>query len=350
MEERCRRRTTRQRSAVCRERTSGCAWGATFKKLSGTVARDLCWGSEMRFRFIEDRRVDYPVTILCEVLGVSPAGYYAWRSRPESWRSVANRDLVDDIKRVHRDACELNPVHFFGGRSVRSARSVLGRPHLDAAKGVGGLGEILVEADEALTAFRLGQMQTIRKVHALPHPAQRLRRGGSIFQTRARQPREIGEGLGALGSGKPIDAPQHPLGLQQDCGADECVMVVDQPARLGSLSGIVAHQIADDEISIDCEHAGVSPRRRSPLPYPRSILPAPYRVGSQIRLSAGWAQRRASPSAIRPRGYPPPPVPFRRASAAVPGSPWEISPGPWSIRWWSVSAWRTWRLHSVRQK
>jgi transposase InsO family protein len=57
----------------------------------------------MRFRFIEDRRADYPVTILCEVLGVSPAGYYAWRSRPESRRSAANREIVDDIKQVHRD-------------------------------------------------------------------------------------------------------------------------------------------------------------------------------------------------------------------------------------------------------
>ena len=57
----------------------------------------------MRFRFIEDRRADYPVRVLCDVLGVSPAGYYAWRSRSESRRSAANRDLVDDIKRVHRD-------------------------------------------------------------------------------------------------------------------------------------------------------------------------------------------------------------------------------------------------------
>jgi len=57
----------------------------------------------MRFRFIEDRRADYPVRLLCDVLGVSPAGYYAWRSRPESRRSAANRDLVDDIRRVHRD-------------------------------------------------------------------------------------------------------------------------------------------------------------------------------------------------------------------------------------------------------
>ena len=45
----------------------------------------------MRFRFIEDRRADYPVTIMCDVLGISPAGYYAWRARPESPRAAANR-------------------------------------------------------------------------------------------------------------------------------------------------------------------------------------------------------------------------------------------------------------------
>jgi putative transposase len=59
----------------------------------------------MRFRFVEDHRADYPVRVMCGVLDVSPAGYYAWRSRPESQRSAANRDLVDDIKRVHRDVC-----------------------------------------------------------------------------------------------------------------------------------------------------------------------------------------------------------------------------------------------------
>jgi transposase InsO family protein len=57
----------------------------------------------MRFRFIEDRRADYPVTIMCDVLGVSPAGYYAWRSRPESPQSAANRGLLSDIKQVHGD-------------------------------------------------------------------------------------------------------------------------------------------------------------------------------------------------------------------------------------------------------
>src|SRR6202140_2232567 len=92
------------------------------------------------------------------------------------------------------------PTYSESGRTASAGLS--GRSHLDAAEGVGGFGEILVKADEGLTAFRLGQMQAIRKVHALPHPAQRLRRDGSIFQTHARQPGEIGEGLGALGGGK----------------------------------------------------------------------------------------------------------------------------------------------------
>jgi putative transposase len=59
----------------------------------------------MRFRFIEDRRVDYPVKVMCAVLGVSSAGYYAWRSRPQSRRSISNRDLLSAVRRVHRDNC-----------------------------------------------------------------------------------------------------------------------------------------------------------------------------------------------------------------------------------------------------
>ena len=57
----------------------------------------------MRFRFIRDHHADYPVTIICRAIEVSPAGYYAWRSRTESPRAVANRELLDDIRRVHRD-------------------------------------------------------------------------------------------------------------------------------------------------------------------------------------------------------------------------------------------------------
>jgi putative transposase len=55
----------------------------------------------MRFRQIEDQRGIWPVRVMCDALSVSASGYYAWRSRPESSRKIANRELLDDIQRVH---------------------------------------------------------------------------------------------------------------------------------------------------------------------------------------------------------------------------------------------------------
>jgi transposase len=40
----------------------------------------------------------------CATCSASRRLAYAWRARPESPRAAANRELVDDIKRVHRDA------------------------------------------------------------------------------------------------------------------------------------------------------------------------------------------------------------------------------------------------------
>jgi putative transposase len=57
----------------------------------------------MRFRLIEDQRDVWPVRVMCDALSVSPSGYYAWRSRPESPREIANRELLSDIWRVHAD-------------------------------------------------------------------------------------------------------------------------------------------------------------------------------------------------------------------------------------------------------
>jgi putative transposase len=57
----------------------------------------------MRFRLIEDQRDVWPVRVMCDALSVSPSSYYAWRSRPESARRIANRELLSDIRRVHTD-------------------------------------------------------------------------------------------------------------------------------------------------------------------------------------------------------------------------------------------------------
>ena len=58
----------------------------------------------MRFCFIHDQRATFPVRVMCKMLDVSASGYYAWRDRPESMRASANRQLLDEIRRVHGDS------------------------------------------------------------------------------------------------------------------------------------------------------------------------------------------------------------------------------------------------------
>ncbi|AMB47680.1 integrase catalytic region [Methylobacterium sp. AMS5] len=57
----------------------------------------------MTFAFIEQHASIWPVHLMCRVLEVSPSGYYGWRSRPENTRSVSNRQLLDDVRRLHAE-------------------------------------------------------------------------------------------------------------------------------------------------------------------------------------------------------------------------------------------------------
>ncbi len=47
-------------------------------------------------------QADYPITTLCRVLGVSPSGYYAWRSRAVSERSISDVALSERIQEIHK--------------------------------------------------------------------------------------------------------------------------------------------------------------------------------------------------------------------------------------------------------
>lgn len=58
----------------------------------------------MRYRFIEDHRRSWPVRLMCQVLEVTPGGYYGWRGRPASARAQASEVIVDAIKEVHGEA------------------------------------------------------------------------------------------------------------------------------------------------------------------------------------------------------------------------------------------------------
>lgn len=46
----------------------------------------------MKFRLIDEAKIEFPVHRLCTVLGVSESGYFAWRSRLASLRQ--NEDLI----------------------------------------------------------------------------------------------------------------------------------------------------------------------------------------------------------------------------------------------------------------
>jgi transposase InsO family protein len=54
----------------------------------------------MRFSFIEQHAATYPVRVMCRVLGVSASGYYGWRGRPPSARTMANVTLLGDVRRI----------------------------------------------------------------------------------------------------------------------------------------------------------------------------------------------------------------------------------------------------------
>ncbi len=55
-----------------------------------------------RYRFIEAEKARYPITLLCRMLGVARAGYYAWRTRGPSARAQADAALSVRIVRLHQ--------------------------------------------------------------------------------------------------------------------------------------------------------------------------------------------------------------------------------------------------------
>jgi putative transposase len=54
------------------------------------------------YRRIEAEKAHHGVSLLCRVLGVSRAGFYAWQSRPPSARAVADQVLTAQIRAIHQ--------------------------------------------------------------------------------------------------------------------------------------------------------------------------------------------------------------------------------------------------------
>ena len=84
----------------------------------------------MKFAFIDAENAYFPVRMLCEVLGVSRAGFYAWRTRPPSARAKENDALVAEIKRAHktgRGAYGSTRIH----RELRAEGRTVGRKRVE---------------------------------------------------------------------------------------------------------------------------------------------------------------------------------------------------------------------------
>jgi putative transposase len=53
-----------------------------------------------RFRFVEAEAAQFPVSLLCRVVGVTRQGFYAWKRRPASARELADRELSERIRAI----------------------------------------------------------------------------------------------------------------------------------------------------------------------------------------------------------------------------------------------------------
>jgi len=58
----------------------------------------------MKFGFMEAHAAEHPIVLMCRVLQVSKAGYYAWVTRPPSGRAEQDAQLAEEIKRIHRQS------------------------------------------------------------------------------------------------------------------------------------------------------------------------------------------------------------------------------------------------------
>jgi putative transposase len=57
----------------------------------------------VRYQFIEGHRREWPVRLICEVLEVSPSGYYQWRRRPPCARRERREALAAEVEAIHRE-------------------------------------------------------------------------------------------------------------------------------------------------------------------------------------------------------------------------------------------------------
>ena len=113
-------------------------------------------------------QASFPISVMARVLGVSKAGYYAWRHRPPSAHVRADEALLARIKTVHissRQTYGAPRVH----AELRAAGERHGRKRIARLMRVAGL--------VGASRRRGGPITTQRDKQARPAPDPGLRRG-----------------------------------------------------------------------------------------------------------------------------------------------------------------------------
>jgi putative transposase len=83
---------------------TGTGENATGTRYSQKNRKSLLARPAVRYQVVEDYQKDYPVSVLCETLGVSLSGYYAWKKRPMSKHQREDNQLAEHIQEVYQ-AC-----------------------------------------------------------------------------------------------------------------------------------------------------------------------------------------------------------------------------------------------------
>jgi putative transposase len=80
----------------------------------------------VKYAWIREHRDSFPVAAVCEVLEVSPSGYYAWCDREPSSRAQRHDQIQEAVRQVHTESHGIYGSH-------KIARELHRRPDLESA-------------------------------------------------------------------------------------------------------------------------------------------------------------------------------------------------------------------------
>lgn len=119
----------------------------------------LCEGVPVRYAFIRTQEQTHRVTRLCRALAVGCSGYYAWRDRAPSARTVEDHRLLPFLRQIHREMREeYGAVKLWRETTRRGIRC--GRHRVARLQKLAGL-----------EAWRVRRFRVIAEHHQLPPPA-----------------------------------------------------------------------------------------------------------------------------------------------------------------------------------